>query len=64
MSRDSSTTASRAAAGFCDSRRVFDHVTIRASDRTASERFYDTVLATLSIEKTWSDDHYAEWNDF
>jgi catechol 2,3-dioxygenase-like lactoylglutathione lyase family enzyme len=42
---------------------VFDHVTIRASDRAASERFYDTVLATLGIEKTGSDD-YVEWNDF
>jgi catechol 2,3-dioxygenase-like lactoylglutathione lyase family enzyme len=43
---------------------VFDHVTIRASDRAASERFYDTVLGTLGMEKTSSDDHYAEWGDF
>jgi catechol 2,3-dioxygenase-like lactoylglutathione lyase family enzyme len=43
---------------------VFDHVTIRASDREASERFYDTVLRTLGIEKTYSDDDFAEWNDF
>jgi catechol 2,3-dioxygenase-like lactoylglutathione lyase family enzyme len=43
---------------------VFDHVTIRASDREASERFYDTVLPTLGIEKTYSDDEGAEWNDF
>jgi catechol 2,3-dioxygenase-like lactoylglutathione lyase family enzyme len=43
---------------------VFDHVTIRVSDRAASERFYDTVLAAIGIEKTWSDEHYAEWNDF
>jgi catechol 2,3-dioxygenase-like lactoylglutathione lyase family enzyme len=28
---------------------VFDHVTIRVSDREASERFYDTVLRTLVI---------------
>ncbi|MFL6159312.1 MAG: VOC family protein, partial [Marmoricola sp.] len=28
-------------------RPMFDHVTIRVSDRTASERFYDTVLAPL-----------------
>jgi catechol 2,3-dioxygenase-like lactoylglutathione lyase family enzyme len=39
---------------------VFDHVTIRVTDRAASERFYDTVLATLGIEKT----NFAEWNDF
>src|SRR5207244_7894408 len=34
---------------------VFDHVTIRASDREASERFYDTVLGTLRIEKSHTD---------
>jgi catechol 2,3-dioxygenase-like lactoylglutathione lyase family enzyme len=33
---------------------VFDHVTIRASDRQASERFYDTVLSVIG----------SEWNDF
>ena len=40
---------------------MFDHVTIRASDRAASERFYDFVLATLGLEKSHSDEHYAEW---
>jgi catechol 2,3-dioxygenase-like lactoylglutathione lyase family enzyme len=29
---------------------VFHQVTIHASDREASERFYDTVLATLDVE--------------
>jgi catechol 2,3-dioxygenase-like lactoylglutathione lyase family enzyme len=43
---------------------VFDHVTIRVSDREASERFYETVLATLGIEQTYRDEHFAEWNDF
>lgn len=43
---------------------VFDHVTIRASDRDASERFYDTVLATLGVEKAQSGDDFAEWDDF
>jgi catechol 2,3-dioxygenase-like lactoylglutathione lyase family enzyme len=43
---------------------VFDHVTIRVSDRVASEPFYDTVLATLGIEKTGTDEDYAEWDDF
>jgi catechol 2,3-dioxygenase-like lactoylglutathione lyase family enzyme len=43
---------------------VFDHVTIRASDRAASERFYELVLGTLGIEKTYSGEDLAEWNDF
>jgi catechol 2,3-dioxygenase-like lactoylglutathione lyase family enzyme len=43
---------------------VFDHVTIRASDRTASERFYETVLRTLGLEKTHSDEHFVEWDEF
>jgi catechol 2,3-dioxygenase-like lactoylglutathione lyase family enzyme len=42
---------------------VFDHVTIRASDREASERFYDTVLRTLGIERRHGDD-FTEWDDF
>ena len=42
---------------------MFDHVTIRVSDREASERFYDTVLATLDIAKTRSEDWFAEWGD-
>ena len=29
---------------------MFDHVTIRATDREASERFYDTVLDGNNIE--------------
>jgi predicted lactoylglutathione lyase len=43
---------------------VFDHITIRAADRGASERFYETVLRTLGIERTHSDSSYAEWDDF
>jgi catechol 2,3-dioxygenase-like lactoylglutathione lyase family enzyme len=43
---------------------VFDHVTIRVSDREAAQRFYDTVLETLAIEATYSDNHFAEWDDF
>jgi catechol 2,3-dioxygenase-like lactoylglutathione lyase family enzyme len=30
---------------------MFDHVTIRASDRGASEPFYDTVLSSIGIER-------------
>jgi catechol 2,3-dioxygenase-like lactoylglutathione lyase family enzyme len=43
---------------------VFDHVTIRASDRAESERFYELVLGALAIEKTYSGELYAEWDDF
>ena len=43
---------------------MFDHVTIRVSDREASERFYETVLSALGIEKTYSDGYLAEWDDF
>ena len=39
---------------------MFDHVTIRVSDRDASRRFYDTVLRTLGIEQT---DVPDEWDD-
>jgi catechol 2,3-dioxygenase-like lactoylglutathione lyase family enzyme len=43
---------------------VFDHVTIRVSDRAASERFYATVLAPLGVARTHSDETFAEWDDF
>ena len=39
-------------------------MTIRVSDRSASEAFYRTVLGTLGIEQTHSGDDLAEWNDF
>jgi catechol 2,3-dioxygenase-like lactoylglutathione lyase family enzyme len=43
---------------------VFDHVTIRVSDREASERFYATVLATLGRVQTHRDEWGVEWDDF
>jgi catechol 2,3-dioxygenase-like lactoylglutathione lyase family enzyme len=43
---------------------VFDHVGIRVSDREASERFYDTVLSRLAIQKTYSGEDLVEWDDF
>jgi catechol 2,3-dioxygenase-like lactoylglutathione lyase family enzyme len=43
---------------------VFDHVTIRVSDRKASEQFYDTALGVLGIEAEYSDDQFTEWDDF
>ena len=43
---------------------MFDHVTIRVSDRALSERFYETVLPVIGLARTHSDEHYAEWVDF
>jgi catechol 2,3-dioxygenase-like lactoylglutathione lyase family enzyme len=43
---------------------VFDHVTIRASDREASERFYDALLPVLGVQQTHSDEEFAEWREF
>lgn len=43
---------------------MFDHVTIRVVDREASERFYDTVLRTLGIERTHTGADYTLWHDF
>jgi catechol 2,3-dioxygenase-like lactoylglutathione lyase family enzyme len=44
--------------------RVFDHVTIRASDRAASERFYDLVLPTIELERRHSGEEYTLWTEF
>jgi len=43
---------------------MFDHVTIRASDRAASERFYDTVLGTLGIDQNYRTNTLSMWRDF
>lgn len=43
---------------------MFDHVTIRVTDRVASERFYNTVLATLGIDETYRTERFSEWQDF
>ncbi len=43
---------------------MFDHVDIRASDRPASERFYDLVLPVVGLGKGHSDEHLAEWGDY
>jgi catechol 2,3-dioxygenase-like lactoylglutathione lyase family enzyme len=43
---------------------MFDHVTIRARDRVASERFYDTVLRTLGIDRSYRTNAISEWQDF
>jgi catechol 2,3-dioxygenase-like lactoylglutathione lyase family enzyme len=39
---------------------MFDHVTIRVSDRAASHRFYETVLGDMTYKGDWFD----EWHDF
>ncbi len=43
---------------------MFDHVTIRVTDRTESERFYDTVLSPLGIDRTYRTSEFSEWQDF
>jgi catechol 2,3-dioxygenase-like lactoylglutathione lyase family enzyme len=43
---------------------MFDHVTIRVTDREASERFYTTVLAELGIDRTYRTRTFSEWDDF
>jgi catechol 2,3-dioxygenase-like lactoylglutathione lyase family enzyme len=43
---------------------VFDHMTIRVSDRAASRRFYETVLAPLGYPISYAGDEFDEWRDF
>ena len=43
---------------------MFDHVTIRVTDRAASERFYDTVLRPLAIDQSYRTHAFSEWRDF
>jgi catechol 2,3-dioxygenase-like lactoylglutathione lyase family enzyme len=43
---------------------MFDHVTIRVSDRAVSEHFYDTVLATLDVDLNQRYGTFSEWQDF
>ena len=43
---------------------MFDHVTIRVTDRGASERFYATVLGAVGIVQTHTGDAFPEWDDF
>jgi len=41
---------------------MLDHITIRVTDRAASELFYDTVLRTLSSRPNVRHDPYTIWN--
>jgi len=39
-----------------------DHITIRVADREAAERFYDTVLGAIGVERSGRDGDYTVWN--
>jgi catechol 2,3-dioxygenase-like lactoylglutathione lyase family enzyme len=43
---------------------VLAHVTIRAADRTASDRFYRTVLGAVEIDPTHDTAQIVAWDDF
>jgi catechol 2,3-dioxygenase-like lactoylglutathione lyase family enzyme len=43
---------------------MFDHVTIRVDDRAASERFYNTVLMPLAVDRTYRTPTFSEWGNF
>jgi catechol 2,3-dioxygenase-like lactoylglutathione lyase family enzyme len=43
---------------------MFDHVTIRVTDRIESERFYDAVLTPLGIDRTYRTETFSEWRNF
>src|SRR5256885_9195826 len=43
---------------------MFDHVTVRVTDRLASERFYDSVLTPLGIDRTYRTPTFSEWRNF
>jgi catechol 2,3-dioxygenase-like lactoylglutathione lyase family enzyme len=43
---------------------VFDHVTIRVSDRRDSEDFYMLVLGALGLDPSHRGDDFVEWEDF
>ncbi|MCW2993235.1 MAG: Glyoxalase/bleomycin resistance protein/dioxygenase [Conexibacter sp.] len=43
---------------------MFDHVTLRVTDRAASEAFYTTLLTQLGVDESYSTDAFAEWRDF
>ena len=44
--------------------RVFDHVTIRASDRARSEQLYRAALAALELTPTRDDEQLVGWSEF
>jgi catechol 2,3-dioxygenase-like lactoylglutathione lyase family enzyme len=49
---------------IADPMRVFDHVTIRAADRSATRRFYDCVLEPLDRRRAGGSGVYDRWGNF
>ncbi|HST43198.1 MAG TPA: VOC family protein [Conexibacter sp.] len=43
---------------------MFDHVTVRVSDRDAAERLYGAALGALGIAQTGRDDEFVQWGGF
>jgi catechol 2,3-dioxygenase-like lactoylglutathione lyase family enzyme len=43
---------------------MFDHVTIRVADLSASEEFYDTVLRTLAIDQSYRTSAFSLYHEF
>jgi catechol 2,3-dioxygenase-like lactoylglutathione lyase family enzyme len=43
---------------------VFDHVSLRASDRAATERFYETLLPTLGVDGSHRGEHSTLYGNF
>jgi catechol 2,3-dioxygenase-like lactoylglutathione lyase family enzyme len=43
---------------------MFDHVTIRVANRSASEHFYNRVLNALGIDQSYRTRTFSEWQDF
>jgi catechol 2,3-dioxygenase-like lactoylglutathione lyase family enzyme len=43
---------------------VFDHVTIRVTDRAAAARFYEAALGPLGVETTFSTHAFDFWGEF
>lgn len=43
---------------------MFDHVTVRASDRAATERFYDAVLPALSVDGRHRSEHATLFGNY
>src|SRR4051812_25293438 len=54
----------RGCQGFWQHPRMFDHLTLRVSDRDASGEFYRLVLAELGHSPTHESLEYIEWDDF
>ena len=50
--------------GFGSIRAMFDHLTLRVSDRDASEELYRLVLAELGFSPSHESPAYIEWDDF